>query len=397
MRILLTDAHSYMTLSCLRSLTRSGLSVVVAGSSRWDIALQSRYATRGFLYASPRTSVTRFLESLAAAVEKFGVDGILPISDVSLLALRGIEDIGNARVYAPEAEQLSLFLSKHRTQEIAAREGVEVPRGALIDAQDDPMEIADGSGLEFPFVLKAESTEVRVGDRIVRMPPTRYVTNPAELREEASNFIEQGGRALVQSYVAGRGYGVSGVFSKGAPLALLAHRRIREKQPSGGPSALAETIPLVPRISDPAVRLMRKVEWSGPAMVEFKGESDSEPWLMEVNGRFWGSLPLADAAGIDFPRVYCDSLGLLREESLPRDYRVGVLGRYVWGDTLSLARTILKRRTPWPGRLPGRMRATFGYLRTWFSSRVVHLDLTRDDPRPFIVRLMSFFLQGSAS
>ena len=39
-------------------------------------------------------------------------------------------------------------------------------------------------------------------------------------------------------------------------------------------------------------------------MVEFKTDNQTgEPVLMEVNGRFWGSLQLATDAGVDFPRL----------------------------------------------------------------------------------------------
>ena len=39
-------------------------------------------------------------------------------------------------------------------------------------------------------------------------------------------------------------------------------------------------------------------------MVEYKRDSSTgQPYLMEVNGRFWGSLQLAIDSGVDFPRI----------------------------------------------------------------------------------------------
>lgn len=40
--------------------------------------------------------------------------------------------------------------------------------------------------------------------------------------------------------------------------------------------------------------------WHGVAMVEFKVTADGTAYLMEINGRFWGSLQLAIDAGVDF-------------------------------------------------------------------------------------------------
>ena len=44
------------------------------------------------------------------------------------------------------------------------------------------------------------------------------------------------------------------------------------------------------------------MDYTGVAMLEFRKNFDkNESVLIEINGRFWGSLPLAVAAGADFP------------------------------------------------------------------------------------------------
>ncbi len=44
------------------------------------------------------------------------------------------------------------------------------------------------------------------------------------------------------------------------------------------------------------------LDWTGVAMVEFKLDArDGVAKLMEINGRFWGSLQLADRRGRRFP------------------------------------------------------------------------------------------------
>ncbi len=51
--------------------------------------------------------------------------------------------------------------------------------------------------------------------------------------------------------------------------------------------------------------LMAALRWTGVAMVEFKHDpATGRSWLMEINGRFWGSIQLAIAAGVDFPWLY---------------------------------------------------------------------------------------------
>jgi len=44
--------------------------------------------------------------------------------------------------------------------------------------------------------------------------------------------------------------------------------------------------------------------WTGPIQVEFMWTPDDEFALIEVNGRYWGSTPLAVASGVDIPAVH---------------------------------------------------------------------------------------------
>lgn len=55
-------------------------------------------------------------------------------------------------------------------------------------------------------------------------------------------------------------------------------------------------------IKELGLRLLKAMNWHGVAMVEFKLDNrDNKFKLMEVNGRWWGSLPLAILSGVDFP------------------------------------------------------------------------------------------------
>jgi predicted ATP-grasp superfamily ATP-dependent carboligase len=71
---------------------------------------------------------------------------------------------------------------------------------------------------------------------------------------------------------------------------------------TGGPSTICVSV-VDDRLTGYAASLIRELEWSGVAMVEFKKDDDYR--LMEVNPRFWGSLPLATRAGLNFPDLLC--------------------------------------------------------------------------------------------
>ncbi len=64
--------------------------------------------------------------------------------------------------------------------------------------------------------------------------------------------------------------------------------------------------------------------------------------LMEINGRFWGSLQLAIDAGVNFPRLAVD---IALEQASPIDtYRVGVRSRWFWGDVDAMISLLLRSR-----------------------------------------------------
>ena len=67
-------------------------------------------------------------------------------------------------------------------------------------------------------------------------------------------------------------------------------------------------------------------------MFEFKEEPATRQWiLIEVNGRFWGSLPLAIAAGVDFPSQLFNLAARASIRPQP-PYRLGVYSRSLGDD-----------------------------------------------------------------
>jgi hypothetical protein len=74
---------------------------------------------------------------------------------------------------------------------------------------------------------------------------------------------------------------------------------------------------------------------------------------MEVNGRFWGSLQLAIAAGVDFPALW---LRILCNEGVApvAGYREGVVVRWLWGDVKRFLHILRGPPPGYPGRYPTR-------------------------------------------
>jgi predicted ATP-grasp superfamily ATP-dependent carboligase len=169
-------------------------------------------------------------------------------------------------------------------------------------------------------------------------------------------------------------------YDRGRAVALFSHRRLRERPPWGGVSVLSESAPLCPQASASATALLDAIGWHGVAMVEFKRDDrDDTPRLMEINGRFWGSLQLAIDAGVDFPAML---LTLVEGGSFPPQapYRLGVRNRWLWGDVDNLILTLTGSGPAGPRR--GRLRAVGDFLA--FRGKDLHYENPRrGDLRPF--------------
>jgi predicted ATP-grasp superfamily ATP-dependent carboligase len=239
----------------------------------------------------------------------------------------------------------------------------------------------------WPIVLKPQTSHKLVHERGIDSFQVTYAESPEDLRREFARLEGRCG-VLLQRYCRGVGQGVELLMSRGRPLAAFQHRRRRELPLSGGASSYRESVPLDPELYGHAGRLLAALEWTGLAMVEFKvGDEGAE--LMEINGRVWGSLPLAVACGMDFPRLLAQ-LCLEGEESVtPRlagDYTIGLHCRDLGRDLLWIAAVLGRKQRYGFLPPPPRRRAVRALLGILDPRRRMDL-LTADDPLPGLLEL----------
>ena len=162
-------------------------------------------------------------------------------------------------------------------------------------------------------------------------------------------------------------------------MCWFSHRRLLERPPWGGVSVLSESAAIDPVLVEPARRLLGHAGWSGLAMVEYRVAADGTPWLMEVNGRPWGSMQLAIDCGVDFPwLLYCCAQGLPIEPTA--GYVPGRRLHWTLGD---LDRLLLLLR----GRSPAdRSTSRAAHLSAFLATTLRHLHrsevLRLGDPAP---------------
>ena len=384
--VLVTDAGRGSAVAIIRSLGRSGYRVVAADSEPGALGFHSRYTCCAAVYPSPRTAPEAFCAALHTLVAAEDVGLIIPVTDLSAQPLAAARQrFAPVRLAIPPDEALQVVTDKARTLELAARLGVPTPRTRLVHTVSEAL--AAGAAWGWPLVLKPQvSHKLESGQGIESFQVT-YAESPADLEQKMARFEGRCG-VLLQRYFAGVGHGVELLMSRGRPLAAFQHQRRREIPLSGGASSYRESVRLDPMLYGYAERLLAALEWTGLAMVEFK-VADGRVALMEINGRVWGSLPLAVASGMDFPA----RLARLHFAGEPRsparvdsDYRIGVRCRDLQRDLLWIAAVLGGKRRYDFLHAPSRRRAVRALLGILDPRRKQDL-LVWDDPLPGLFEL----------
>lgn len=382
--VLVADGEQRSALAVVRSLGRAGYRPFVCSARPRPLAGASRHAAGVARVTDPYEDIEGTVRDVRALAGRRGIDLVLPLTDASLTALLPARDElpGLARV-CPDYETYRAVSDKARLMEAAREVGFAVPEGrVLAGAGDLPARAAPGAG--YPLVVKPTRSVVRRGGRLVATPAAAYARDRAELARIVRSLPGHAFPVLLQERIEGEGRGIFLLRRGGTDLAVFAHRRVREKPPTGGCSVCRESVPADPELVARSRRLLDRFGWEGVAMVEVKRQAGTgTPYLMEVNPRFWGSLQLAVDAGVDFPRLLVAAAGGTLHRPV-REYRIGVRCRWWWGEVDHLVTRLLRSgedRLP-PGT-PAWWRSVLSLLAP--SRRGDRTEVLRlSDPRPFL-------------
>lgn len=386
-RVLVTDAARGSAVSVIRSLGRRGMHVIAADSKARSPGFSSRYAAERLRYPPPDESPEEMVETLLAAARARQVDLIVPVTDETILPLAAARErfAGVCLLALPDARGLAASHDKMVAMDLAANLGIPLPRTELVSTVNEALPAA--AALGWPVVVKPRFSRIVRSGRGIERYGVSYAADEAALAEQVGG-LEGRCDVLLQEYCAGEGHGVELLASEGRPLAAFQHRRLREVPITGGASSFRESVALDPLLFDYSSRLLAALDWTGLAMVEFKlGEEG--PRLMELNGRIWGSLPLAVKSGMDFPAGLADvSLGRVPgPEDPPRtSYPVGVRSRNLGLEMVWIGST-LRRARRYPGVPTPRRRDAIAAALRLLNPADGYDVLTREDPRPGLLEL----------
>ena len=386
-RVLVTDAGRGAAISIIRSLGERGYHVVAADSRPRSPGFYSRYTSERLRYPPPQDAPQRAVATLREAARELPVDLIVPVTEDLVLPLSEAraDFAGVCALALPEPQALARAADKLATLELARELGVPTPRTALAATAAEALEAAGALG--WPVVLKPRASRVNRNGRTIDAYEVGYAGDAEGLAEQMERF-EGRCDVLLQEYCLGEAHGVELLLHRGRPLAAFQHRRLREVPITGGASSFRESVAIDPGLYDHSVRLLAALEWTGLAMVEFK-VGPGGPMLMEINGRIWGSLPLAVKSGMDFPAHLAELYlsGPPENGGGPNtSYEVGIRSRNLDLEVLWIA-SALRRKRRYPFLPPPQRREAVAAGLRLLSPADGFDVLSRHDPRPGLAEL----------
>ncbi len=359
-RILILDCDHKNALAIVRHLGKSGRYIPdLVSHSKASLAFFSKYGKRKFIISNPRKEPLKYVSQILDILDREKYLAIIPVSFISYRLCS--ENAGKIRqkthLTITSHENILLANSKNDTGRLAVKLGIPYPETVSLDSIDDIEKLE----ITYPCVIKGP---FEAGNSIVE-----YAFSKEEMihkfRKICHDHDFSGPFPIIQRYIKGAGYGFFAYYCRGECRSYFMHRRIREYPSSGGPSTCAESY-FDEKMLEYGKKILDHLKWDGVAMIEFKKEESSGTYyLMEINAKFWGSLDLALAAGVNFPRMLIDeALGI---EPVQAQYKNGL--RFQWilnGDLFH----ILQK----PGSFPSFFRDLFAASNDiWFRDPLPNL------------------------
>ena len=289
------------TLAAARALGRDDWEVHVASNAHKGQAGFSRYVVQRHILPHPANGIQNYLEKLEALVARGGYRVILPMNDYTSLSLVESELSQKVGIPLPEKSNLRRAGNKADIMDLAEELGIGIP--TTVRASNTEELNSAVAEIGYPCVVKLNRGSGSVGMSILQTPTD--LNRSTLFANESPGMAFDRMNLLVQEYIPGDVFDVCLLFDRGQCCGGLVQRRVRMYPPGAGVGVIVETTNR-PELLEQSIALLKALDWHGPAQVEFKiDERDGSVRLVEINGRFWGTLDHCIQAGFNVPVLAC--------------------------------------------------------------------------------------------
>ena len=319
---LIIDGRSIASLAAVRSLGSRGIFVASGESFRHNYSFYSKYARRKIVYGEPSLDPAAFVQDVMKEIATGQYASILSFRDETNLILSQYRSEMQKwlDLCLPETEALLVGRDKGRTIRAAIAAGVPVPN-TYFPEEVSIQEIARTAS--FPLLVRPR---ISSGARGIE-----YAESPRALVEKHEKVRRTYGEPIIQEYLAHTRDHLSAcfLFNHASELrASFVYRELRQYPVNGGPASFAVSVKNAEVVAH-GIQLLRSLGWKGVAHIDFLTDpKDGVPKLLEINPRFWMSLPLAIFCGVDFPYLLYQ-ISVCGDVEPVLDYQTGFYYRWL--------------------------------------------------------------------
>lgn len=357
--IIITDAKYRSSVAVVQALAEKDYNIILCQTDDYKkipLSFKSKYVKKAVILREKN-----YADDLLELIMEYDHPTVLPIGakTTELLSNNGNIFGDYCDFLVPSPQALDAANDKKEVARIAAELNIPVPSQQCGEPKKYPVIIKPSCGEKFG--LHAEERYIKAKNR------EEYLVAFARMKQYDPEPI-------VQEYIDGDAIGVCVVMNRThEPVGLICHRRIRELPISGGPSTCCCTVH-DQKLIDYSVALLKKLNFIGVAMVEFKGG-----YLLEINPRIWGSFPLTLKAKSNFTQNWVKAT-----LNLPCDkpeYKLGVKMNFIVNDTVAALKYLVSGK-------PGKCFCAFGDILNPFVKEAI---FSFKDPKPFFKYISNLF------
>lgn len=334
------DTRSF--LSVIRSLGEAGYLIHVVCYDKKSPSLKSKYIETVQYYNYQAFTHDEWLDNVIALIERYQFDLVVPCDERAIYPLWSAKDKlpAQTKLAITNQEVLDTLFDKWETKQIAIACEIPVARGEKLHLSElSYTEIERIFGKRFVIKPLQSFEQTKLDQR----QKVAIIDSEEDYLAYKKNILPDQAY-LVEDFFTGKGEGLSVFSIEGKVYAAFAHVRVAEPKQGGG-SSYRKSIALDAELLKATEAICAHTKLTGVAMFEYRRNLSTNEWiLVEVNARFWGSLPLAVFAGVDFPALYVD---YLVKDIIPNPvmkYRSDVYARALISDIYEIKREYEIRR-----------------------------------------------------
>lgn len=318
----------------IRSIGRAGAEIIAVDHLKRRSGRYSKYAHWKHIICKPNEDEQRFIDDLMSIGQRYQQGNqkvyLLPVNDEYVRTLAAHWNTLQAHfiaLFETDSKQLDHITNKVNFSAHCGSIGIPQP------AKYSPKDILEDRA-SYPIIFKPD--ERRSLENIsIKIFKVKLCRNKQEATEFLNYLDEMGIEVIIQQFIPGGDdelYTGGVVAWNGKLLGCFTGKKVRQFPPMAGQASLAVALE-----SDKLVayseRIVKSLGFTGIAQIEFK-HHNGELYVIEMNPRSWSWHSLAQAAGVDLPKILLEAAQGVVPNQVLRNQRNGIYWHYFIEDLI---------------------------------------------------------------